>query len=319
MKMYKYRIKKWNLRKYLRHGDVEEFVRSNKPPEVRGAKASQRQIDKYLQQRRRYERAAKRHDPAPRHVNTVYDDHETAGAPSMALSVVANRVRLPRPSLFSPRSPDGLRLLEGSIHAMRSYTSGNFDAKTWVLDSRGGLNVRDRALEWHGAWYTVRHLMDAGRAKQAFRVVQKCNQVFEEILVSDSPTFFSSAFLVFLGISSSWPELAASVLRYMHSLSRIRFGDSNHPMVEFLSNICKLGMLSEIDATSHTEQFIEKVLIQKLESFPDMGIHSHMLPLLFSNSSFHFVAEFMLTLLSTRHGTYSNSASLTVTLQYRKF
>ncbi|KAH8201643.1 hypothetical protein TruAng_004164 [Truncatella angustata] len=241
--MYKYRINKWNLRKNLRHRDVEEFVRSNKTPKIRGGKATPQRIDNYLQRRRR-ERPAKKHGQAAQHVDTLYDDQKTDGAPSTALSVVANKVRLPGSSLFSPRSPDGLRLLEGSIHAMRSYTSGHFDAKIWVLDSQGDLNVPDRALEWHGTWYTVRHLMEAGRAKQAFRVVQKCNQVFGEILVSDSPRFFSSALLVFLGLSSTWPDLAASVLRYMHSLSRIIFRESNHPMVQFLSNICKIETIS---------------------------------------------------------------------------
>ncbi|KAH6648334.1 Clr5 domain-containing protein [Truncatella angustata] len=269
MKMYKYRINKWNLRKNLRHRDVEEFVRSNKTPKIRGGKATPQRIDNYLQRRRR-ERPAKKHGQAAQHVDTLYDDQKTDGAPSTALSVVANKVRLPGSSLFSPRSPDGLRLLEGSIHAMRSYTSGHFDAKIWVLDSQGDLNVPDRALEWHGTWYTVRHLMEAGRAKQAFRVVQKCNQVFGEILVSDSPRFFSSALLVFLGLSSTWPDLAASVLRYMHSLSRIIFRESNHPMVQFLSNICKIG------------------------SFPNMGIHSRMLLSLFFRSSFHSIAKLML-------------------------
>ncbi|KAI1862854.1 uncharacterized protein JN550_010001 [Neoarthrinium moseri] len=241
MKMYKYRIKQWNLRKNLRAQDVEEFVRSKKTPEIRGAKASQERIEKYLRQR---DRLTKKHDHVAQHTRSPLHDGRNPGvASSTALAVAAhnNTVRILKPPLFSPRSPDVLRALEGSIHAMRSYTSAHFDTKAWVLDSRGDLDVsKDPALEWHGTWYTVRHLMDAGKAKEAFRVVQKSNQVFEKVLASDSPTFFSSAFIVFLGLSGSWPDLAASVLRYMHSLSRIILKDSDHPMIELLSNIRKI-------------------------------------------------------------------------------
>ncbi|KAK9788680.1 hypothetical protein AB5N19_10202 [Seiridium cardinale] len=274
LKMYKYRLKKWNLRKYLRHSDVVEFIHSNERPEIRGAKASRERIDGYLRQRGQRKKTVKNHGRAAQQVDTLSDDQKSVSAQAIAPSIVARKVRLPGPCLSSPHSPDSFRLLEGSIHAMRSYTSGNLEANAWMLDSRGDLNARDLGLAWHGSWYTVRHLMDAGRAKQAFRIVQKCNQIFEEVLVSGSPRFFSSAFLVFLGLSSSWPDLAASVVRYMHSLSRIKFSDSNHPMVQFLFNLHKLGPkeLSQYgDTLAHAS-------VTVLQDFFPFGSRTHVEP-----------------------------------------
>ncbi|KAH8202307.1 hypothetical protein TruAng_003479 [Truncatella angustata] len=211
IKMYKYRLGQWNIRKNLRYSEVEKYANSGAEcsdgdniPRLRGKKASQRRINAYIKRR---------------------CELVPTGSPKKDLIFWGDT-----------------KALERCIHATRCYVLGNLGTARWSTVAIDPMSI-NVGRQWHQRMWSAASLLNMGQVDPAFRLLRDCNKKIEDLLILDEPTFFEFASLSILRLCTSWPDLALSVVGHMYSLSKVIFQSSQHPAVIFLSSLYKLGRL----------------------------------------------------------------------------
>ncbi|KXJ95411.1 hypothetical protein Micbo1qcDRAFT_230675 [Microdochium bolleyi] len=206
-KMYKIRLNKWGLQKYLRHQTPDSFKH--------GRRALGKQAEQFLDR--------------------------TLPVQQKRLSIVsvesgATAVTSPRP--MAPRwiaSPDQWKLPEECIFISHNYLLAAFGNGTWAPP-----NNKEHSLTWMMQVAIASNVLSRDMTEQGFSMLELCFENFRSRLAAAEPHLLSDILCAVAQLSRSSDELVTVFLNYAVGLCSI-LCPVNHPVRQLLTNLHRHG------------------------------------------------------------------------------
>lgn len=230
--MYKARLKKWGLTKYLKADQVALARRQAANgritvPIIRGRVAGPKRLKQQLSRRLPEEFAMLLGGP----------DTTAAGA---ATAVVARRVsHTPSPLSSRIDAPGQFKILEGCLRSVMDYTQGKMQGNMW--NPLGDYQSEDESESWHNRVLLSRAMIERGKMKDGFRLLDICLKNYTQLIDKEHPLLMIETYQSILTLSQARFDLAESVLGYIAGLCRIRLGPT-HPYTRLWSGLRSVGM-----------------------------------------------------------------------------
>ena len=147
------------------------------------------------------------------------------------------RRQLRIPVLLDP--PDELRLTQQSLRAVLDYTSNRVQKGVW--DPTGAAyEAEDHAENWHNKVFEATGIIQRGRYRDGFRLLDICYRNYTTQLEHEHPLLVIETYTSVLHLTQVDPTLGASLVRYLAGLCRIRLG-AGHPFARFWAALQAMG------------------------------------------------------------------------------
>ncbi|KAK9417632.1 putative Clr5 domain-containing protein [Seiridium unicorne] len=228
-KMYKARLKKWGLTKYLKAGKVQEArVEASygkiTVPLVRGRLAGPRKLKRELK------------DMLPEEYARLASS--TSSSRTMSL-LPRSRTLSPSPLTTLIDAPEQYKYVEGCLTAVLDYTQNRFEITKWdpQTDSFG----RDNWEMWQNKILTGHMMIKNGKVKDGFRLIDISLKSYKLLIQKEHPLLIIETYTTFLFLSLNRLDLAETILRYLVGLCRVCLGPV-HPYTRIWSSLLSLGM-----------------------------------------------------------------------------
>ncbi|RYP64482.1 hypothetical protein DL770_009195 [Monosporascus sp. CRB-9-2] len=241
-RMYKFRFKKWGLTKNLK-ADQEEQIRVQAAngtvaamPLIRGRLPGSKKLKRYTTQLGPETAesaihalcvrtpASKVQDGMSRSMSALHQ-----GSPSPRLSVSG---------LLNP--PDVLRFTQQSLRAVLDYTTNRVRKGVWDV-SGDPYEAVDHADNWHNKIFQATGMIQRGKLKEGFRLLDICYKNYTNELDTEHPLLIIETYTSVLHLAKIQYDLAQSLVRYIAGLCKIRLGPA-HPFTRFWSNLQAMGV-----------------------------------------------------------------------------
>ncbi|KAI0126334.1 Clr5 domain-containing protein [Xylariales sp. AK1849] len=213
-KMYKAWLRRWGLKKNLTARDIPEILAEKariagmgkvSTVVIQGRKVKSRTVNLYLQRARKHVSMSQ----ARLHHNIQQTRPVVTENP-------------PRTPLLHPRwlmSPDETKIPEELIQISHQLVEGCCDGGTWLAYRESGVVMySSRSARWSAAIDCACTLIDRGRYRQAFRVLDGCFEKFEDLLLNPEPALLILLYLTLLRLPT---EIAQRLLSYALEVSTI--------------------------------------------------------------------------------------------------
>lgn len=211
--MYKYNLRRWNVRKNLRAAQVREFLQDVRLEGdnasvfvIRGVKVDQKRIEQHLKR--------------------VQRPQSNSTAPSLAILNAAIAVhqtpipaRIPQDSFL----PEFERL----AHAMQSYIGGGFDAGLWMRSHIPW--HQDLAVAAHNRAWMAGRLINSGHTAQGFRMLNLGLDSCRTLLAAGSPLFLMGMYAKLSESSKRNEALTRSIISFLRDLALVTYRSALHP------------------------------------------------------------------------------------------
>jgi hypothetical protein len=231
--MYKARLKKWGLTKYLKADQVAQARRQAAQgrivvPLIRGRIAGPKRLKQQLSRR------------LPEEFAMFAGSSESGAAASSSMSVAARRVsQTPTALPASLGSPGQFKILEGCLRSVLDYTQGKMQANMW--DPMANYQSEDDSEAWHNRVVLSRAMIERGKMKDGFRLLDICLKNYTQLIDKEHPLLMIETYQSVLTLSQAKFDLAESVLGYIAGLCKIRLGPT-HPYTRLWSGLRSVGM-----------------------------------------------------------------------------
>ncbi|KAK7920994.1 hypothetical protein PG985_009016 [Apiospora marii] len=257
-KMYKARFKRWGLQKNLRYEQVSQLLQqdqghkpeSKSTPEVliEGRKVDPRRVKTYLRRTKRPGLKAS----------------SGTGRVARMASPVSRLTPPPEPSILS--TPDAIRLPEECMWILRDWVTGSFQGGLW--DTSGTVKNYDytyRLIFWNNSLAQIRTELQRGQTAQAFQKFGQCLDQYKQFLRDEDPRLFIYTYLVICRLFVDHPDLAKSLVGYIHELCKIINGNF-HPLSRVMD---KIRRMNPNQVQEYAQHFIMSYLDSMASHRPD--------------------------------------------------
>ncbi|KAI1844468.1 hypothetical protein JX266_009355 [Neoarthrinium moseri] len=234
-RMYKSRLKRWNVSKKLNLEEVERILIERAsgdglPVEHMSGKTSNDRVKRYLRRMPR--------NKVSQLERTIHEQAVFSRPRKGSARVVAYQsFHLPVP----PRMPEDLRIPEYCHHSIHRYLSGCIDQGIWakyqVAAGRTGLDT----VACQNRMTLTAILMQNGFTELGFRVLEVgfsqyklCFNHSRELAFTRDPWLITMVYGIYVNLAQSQPALADSFIRFALGLSKI-MQPENHPFRLLLS------------------------------------------------------------------------------------
>ncbi|KAH6660934.1 Clr5 domain-containing protein [Truncatella angustata] len=225
-KMYKTRVKKWGLTKYVKVG------KANEPRgEVEIGDISVPVIRSRVTAKRRSEG-----DWSHKQFQSL-----TEFEPSLRSIVLlrGSQGLNPSPLATQVESPWQFKCVESCLTAVLDYSQSRFQTKQW--DPTIDLFRTDHSATW-GNQVSMGHAMiKNGKMKEGFRMIDICLKNYKSVIQREHPLILIETYTTLMYLSVHRLDLAESILRYLAGLCRAYLGPA-HPFSRLWTNLISLGM-----------------------------------------------------------------------------
>lgn len=226
--MYKTRIKRWGLSKYLGPDDIPTLLRGRVRQSndggpatvlIRGRHVDQDKMQRYLRQAGLGELLRR-------------NEYNKAKANNPFANIAA-----PNPRWV--KGPDVLRLPEEIMLLSSQLAAGSYEQGIWAPNKDDKLIfATENLIEWDHKVGTGRLLMGKDGFKEAFQILDAAFAMLESLVVSYDPVLFIYVILNSLMIE---PDIGQRLLSYVADMSRTKLGDG-HPMTTIWNKLSKVGV-----------------------------------------------------------------------------
>ncbi|KAK3361343.1 hypothetical protein B0T24DRAFT_539550 [Lasiosphaeria ovina] len=239
MKMYRTRIKKWELDKNNKMAEVVEMVRIKKKRDainkasrftIRGRRVDWDDVERYLAR-----------NPG---LHAKFQDGELEVG--NADHGIVCRTPSPDPvrALAVPGNLDGardVRVHEEILQLFTTYTAGSYDQGTWKLwpahnrfFGPGGAKAHSRLNNWASSFRTVTDW--TGSEADSVRLINSHMEEVQQIIKDEDSTLFPCLIRACFYLSSRRPLVGAQVSNFVASMFAVVLG-RHHPMTRIWSRI----------------------------------------------------------------------------------
>jgi hypothetical protein len=224
-RMYKARIKKWGLAKYMKADQVAQARRQANQgkitvPLIRGRLAGPKRLKQQLSRK------------LPQEFATL-----TGSAARSSSSTLVPRTPSPLTSNIDP--PSQFKLVEGCLRCVMDYVHGKTQAGAW--DPLGTYMPEDEVDTWGNSVIVSRVMIERGKFKDGFRMLDICMKNYTAFMDRQGPLLMTETYFSILTLSRARFDLAEAVLAYIAGLYRIRFGPT-HPYTRFWFALKTVGI-----------------------------------------------------------------------------
>ncbi|KAK7948375.1 uncharacterized protein PG986_009261 [Apiospora aurea] len=257
-KMYKARFKRWGLQKNLRYEQVSQLLQQDQTDEpapasvpqvlIEGRQVDSRRVKTYLRRTKR---------PGLKACSGT-------GRVAKMANTVSRLTPPPEPSIMS--TPDAIRLPEECIWILRDWVTGSFQGGLW--DTSGTVKNYDytyRLIFWNNSLGQVRTELQAGQTTQAFQKFGQCLDQYKQFLKDEDPRLFIYTYLVICRLFVDHPDLAKSLVGYIHELCKIINGNF-HPLSLVME---KIRRMKPSQVQEYAQHFIMSYLDSMASQRPD--------------------------------------------------
>ncbi|ORY70243.1 Clr5 domain-containing protein [Pseudomassariella vexata] len=213
LKMYKYRVAKWGLTKYVKTAQVDEALRQEDQSIQSGHSASRAELPK--------PRLAARKDR-----NIVLID---TGSSSLASH---------HPTPRRIESPDSIKMAEEMVQISRQLVCGCLDSGNWTFDTTKTTMRSNLEQKWLYGMRSARMLFHLGSFTPAFYLYDACFDQYPRLMTSPNPGLFIYAYAATLWLP---PVVAQRFLEYAAEMAAIRL-PANHPFNLAWSRLKRAGL-----------------------------------------------------------------------------
>ncbi|KAK7752618.1 hypothetical protein SLS62_005387 [Diatrype stigma] len=276
-RMYKFRFKKWGLSKNLKNDQDEEIrvqaARGGHPavPLIRGRVPGSKKLKRYVHRlapdilpdsaigpsrvRSPVCHAGATEGGCQRVVLAKNRSISPLSPPSSSPSSIASNGNFYLPnssgsgssSPLPPTSvpilldaPDSLKFTHQSLRAVLDYTSSRVRKGVW--DPSGEpYDTADHAEVWHNKVFQASGMIQRGRFREGFRLLDICYKGYTAQLAAEHPFLIIETYTSILQLARVEHALARSLVRYLAGLCRIRLGPC-HPLARFWAGLLAMGL-----------------------------------------------------------------------------
>ncbi|KAI1856472.1 uncharacterized protein JN550_013803 [Neoarthrinium moseri] len=249
-KMYKARLKKWGLTKYLKADKVEQVRQEAAEgkivvPLIRGRLAGPERLKRELRRK------------LPEEYATL------TGMPATRQAMIRSpriQSQSPPPSIFRLDAPLQFKYVENSLVAVLDYSQNRMQAGIW--DRTSDFVSDDYSDSWQNKVLVCNNMMKNGKMKEAFRLLDSCLKGYKRLIKKEHPLLMIETLITHLALSKDRPDLADSILRYISGLCQICLGPA-HPYSRLWTSLRCLG----IDQVRKSAAVIIKAQMASYETY----------------------------------------------------
>ncbi|ETS82838.1 hypothetical protein PFICI_04714 [Pestalotiopsis fici W106-1] len=217
-RMYKSRIKAWDLRKNRGFGRVKESLE-----QLVACSQGDAVID------------VKRYKELAVYIRRLPLEQQGA------LVRLFNQIRpdiTPRRSLAGA---DDLYRTEGCLYHLQNHIVGLFDNHLFDGETAPVNHITSLYTEWYHATIVAQGALRFGRTVEAFKVIQPYFDQYQEVLLTHDPRLFgcTSAFAALISLSG--PELGNAMLSYAQQMAETMYGPY-HPYCKALKSLAAMAV-----------------------------------------------------------------------------
>lgn len=216
-RMYKSRIKAWDLRKNRGFGRVKESLEH-----LIACSHGDAVID------------VKRYKDLAVYIRRLPVEQHGA------LVRLFNQIRpdiLPRKSLAGA---DDLYRTEGCLYHLQSHIVNLFDKKLFNSNTAPVSRITSLYTEWYHASIVAQGALRFGRTAEAFRVIQPFFDQYQDVLLIQDPRLFGCTSALAALISPAGPELGIAMLKYAQQMAETIHGPF-HPYCQALRSLAAMS------------------------------------------------------------------------------
>lgn len=229
-KMYKHRLKLWGLGKNLSAGKVRRALWEASHgratlPMIRGRMPGPAGMKRELKTR------------LPAQYSSLTTE-SLSRSRTMSLELQSRTVS-PSPVATNMDAPTQFRHVESCLAAVLEYTQNRAEASIW--DRTWNIVADDYSEAWHNKIFNGRMMIENGRLKEGFRMIDICLKNYRSLIQKEHPLLIIETYSIFLRLSLERRDLAELILRYIAGLCRVCLGPS-HPFSRLWASLMALGM-----------------------------------------------------------------------------
>ncbi|RYP05055.1 hypothetical protein DL764_004074 [Monosporascus ibericus] len=242
-RMYKFRFKKWGLIKNLK-ADQDEQIRVQAAngavaavPLIRGRLPGSKKLKRYITQL-----GPETVPESAIHASCVRTPaSKVQDGMSRSLVALQQGSSSPRLSISgSLNPPDDVRFTQQSLRAVLDYTTNRVHKGIWDV-SGDPYEAADHADNWHNKIFQATGMIQRGKLKEGFRLLNICYRNYTNELDTEHPLLIIETYTSVLHLAKIQYDLAQSLVRYIAGLCKIRLGPA-HPFTRFWSSLQAMGV-----------------------------------------------------------------------------
>lgn len=216
--MYKWRIKCWGFRKYIKPSETEVIQHSAysgkiaQLPIANGRQLGSKKLKDLVKQ-----------------------------SNGILLHITQQKTAPPLSPLLSHlRPPEAIALVETALHAVLAYSHGCLDSDIWN-SPKPDAEQDPTSQWWFGIMGVTEMLKDQRDSAPAFQKLNQYLDQFRNIMERQDPSLLQSLYLTLVRLSDIGDDIALSFVRFAFNMSAILLG-MHHPLTTLFLSVHKMGI-----------------------------------------------------------------------------